>query len=322
MKINYNGGHKSPENEFSVRFECGPEGQGPSEDTMRNAPTLTAAECRVLRCPVSGQYPCDAPDGNSFSQGYLFQCDIPTDATGGDCTFSVLDQRQWGGCIDVSVGRELDGRTYYSLTDHLGPYIYDNSGVFTNTPLFPNCCCTMTEGDQFEVTAASNGDDALLSGYFNMTCPDSDVMTAYGMTDFSGSIDDLLLTTDDGFLWRGNYILPNGQTLEFSLADRNLYYTNIDAAEPMICDGMIRVNDYQTGQSTNSESCPSGSLDASGTFVSTGSDGNDDGGSSASVGAFPFICLVVFILVSAAVYKSTRPAGEKMHTKEQVIAAV
>merc|ERR1719326_639203 len=126
-----------------------------------------------------------------------------------------------------------------------------------------------------------------------MTCPDADVMTAKGMTDFEGAFDDLLLSTDDGFIWRGNYILPNGQTLEFSLADRNLYYTNIDSAEPMICDGMIRVNDYQTGQSTNSESCPTGTVDSSGTFVVGSSDGNGDGGSSAAVGAFPFIILIV-----------------------------
>lgn len=322
LKINYNGGHKSPDNEFSVRFRCGTEGNGPSEADMGDADTLDASQCRVLRCPVSGQYPCGAPDGNDFTPGYMFQCDIPTESAGGDCTFSVLDQRNWGGCIDVSVGRELDGRTYYGLNDHIGPYIYDNSGVFTNTPLYPNCCCTMTLGDQFEVTAASNGDDALLSGYFNMTCPDADIMTANGMSDFEAAFDDLLLSTDDGFIWRGNYIMPNGQTLEFSLADRNLYYTNIDSAEPMICDGMIRVNDYQSGQSTNSESCPTGSVDATGNFVTSESNGEDTSGSGAKVGAFPFIIIIVFILTSAAIYKFTRESGEEKMTKEQVIANV
>ena len=63
------GGHKSPSNQFKVRWACGAQGSGPTESQLRDAADLAAGTCTVLSCPTDGAYPCPAPDGNDFTPG-------------------------------------------------------------------------------------------------------------------------------------------------------------------------------------------------------------------------------------------------------------
>merc|ERR1719361_1421785 len=170
LKIQYNGGHKSAQNEFAVRFKCGVRGSGPTQDEMKSQTDLPAGTCSVLTCPVANQYPCGAPEGNSFTPGYTFSCTIPNSAAGQDCTYSVLDQRDWGGCVDLRVSdttaapdatSTMPSNTSPMTISTLDPnpqpagnfpsqfaqsYKYYNDDVFTESPKYSGCCCKMDEG--------------------------------------------------------------------------------------------------------------------------------------------------------------------------------
>jgi len=92
IKINYNGGHKSDNNYFSGVFSC--EGEVPQSNLeATNTGSQTSVTCVSVRCPVADQYPCGAPDGNDFTDGYVFNCTIPSEAEGDRCTLAITDQR-------------------------------------------------------------------------------------------------------------------------------------------------------------------------------------------------------------------------------------
>eukprot|EP00966_Prymnesium_polylepis_P203416 4712736-Prymnesium_polylepis.1 len=70
------------------------------------AATLTAAAnaCTGKASGTASTYPVPAPNA-IVPGGYELTCTLPTKnvATTTECTISVLDQRQWGGCVDVDV---------------------------------------------------------------------------------------------------------------------------------------------------------------------------------------------------------------------------
>merc|ERR1719210_1978772 len=117
MKINYNGGHKSPNNEFKAIYGCGSPSQADLEDNgpkrqafQMNYNAATAqweGQCEVEQCPApdaaeiaAGTY-CPADDGND-EPGYIITCQVPQ-AMNGECTMALVDQRDWGGCYDLVV---------------------------------------------------------------------------------------------------------------------------------------------------------------------------------------------------------------------------
>jgi len=306
MKIQYNGGHKSPSNQFQVRWACGAQGSGPTESQLRDATDLATGTCTVLSCPTDGAYPCPAPQGNDFTPGYIMSCPIPVLDANKDCTFSMLDQRDWGGCLDIAVSRNYQGNEIYVLADHVGTYTFKNKDVTTTSSLFPNCCCTMKSTSNFEVT--ENGDDAQVSATLSFSCPNHEVMTQSNMTDFEESFTaNLVLGSGGNISWIGQREIGS-QLIELKLTDKNLYYTNVDPNQPMICDGYIRRDQDDTIQTADNfvaENCPSGyTLNENGEFVSI--DNGDGtvvaGESDATIGAFPFIVVIVFILICAGGY--------------------
>merc|ERR1719433_150481 len=46
---------------------------------------------------------CPATEGNLFEKGYVVRCKLP-ETMSGKCTVGLVDyQRDWGGCIDLTV---------------------------------------------------------------------------------------------------------------------------------------------------------------------------------------------------------------------------
>lgn len=268
MKINYNGGHRSNANEFKVRFECGTETNGPTQEEMKSAPDRPSGFCNVLSCPTPNAYPCPAANGNAFTEGYIFECTIPSTAAGKQCTYSVLDQRDWGGCVDVQVldeqaptGTGAPEPTQPSVPQQTPEVVFpsSNAGTFqfysadvdTGSPKYPNCCCTMDEG-----TASKNrfsvSDTGVLSGTVNLQCP-APVERYRGITSGQTELNEQLVYKGNNN-WEG-VVMISGQQMTFNLISDVLYYSNTDLGDPMICDGFISQTGTGSGVFTADTEC-------------------------------------------------------------------
>jgi len=260
MIINYNGGHKSNANEFAVRRVCGEQGSGPTEQEMKAATDLPAGECTVIRCPEANTYPCPAAIGNQFTEGYTFQCTVPSDAAGKDCTYSVLDQRDWGGCVDLRVSNAAPApeSTMPESTQPAVPvqtqapdfdasmakdFKFTGDNVIVESPKYPNCCCTMDQGtDEKNRFAVST--TGVLTGTLRMVCPQE--IEFWQKVKTSETDLNLQLTYKSTDNWEGTTRI-SGQEMTFNIikdgpdsSTSTLYYTNTGLDAPHICDGYIR----------------------------------------------------------------------------------
>jgi len=268
LKINYNGGHRSAANEFAVRALCGATGSGPTQDQMKDAEDLAAGVCNVLSCPNANEYPCKAPNGNAFTEGYIFECTIPNSFAGQDCTYSVLDQRDWGGCVDVRVNSQLAPTGVPEATDppqstttattapvpfdanDANIFFFSKDQVDPASPKYPDCCCTMTGADQTEFAVSEAG---MLTGTIDLICP-SEITRFKGIESGQTVINQQLIykSTDN---WEG-VIMVSGQQVTFSLMGNTLYYVNTDMNAPMICDGSLLVSsDGTAGDFSVTDGC-------------------------------------------------------------------
>jgi hypothetical protein len=91
LKIAYNGGHKSDANAFKLAFACGrPDNDG----VLRNEQTPNDLGVATV------------PAADSSTTGYDLTFTVPPAEAGVNgqyCTVSALDQRNWGGCVDMMI---------------------------------------------------------------------------------------------------------------------------------------------------------------------------------------------------------------------------
>lgn len=259
LKINYNGGHRSAANRFAVRALCGPQGSGPTQDQMKAATDLDAGVCNVISCPNANEYPCKAPNGNAFTEGYIFECTIPNSFLGTgnqaqDCTYSVLDQRDWGGCVDVRVSgtpaatgvpEATDApQSTVEVTTAAVPYDKGSHTLFFSmqkvdvaSPKYQDCCCTMTGPNQSAFLVSDTG---MLTATIDLVCPS--VVTRFKDVESGQTVINEQLTYKSANNWE-SVIMVSGQQMTFSLIGNTIYYVNTDMNEPMICDGELVVGD-------------------------------------------------------------------------------
>ena len=101
--INYNGGHKSPANAFRAVFACGGNLPQNSFKGLSSLPLVdgTSPSELILGNTIT------AAGGNNVKPGYTLCVDLPpqtlTDENSKKCTLSLLDQRDWGGCLDFAL---------------------------------------------------------------------------------------------------------------------------------------------------------------------------------------------------------------------------
>ena len=106
LNINYAAGHRSANNAFRFVYTC--------TDTTQNgveaAPALTAAANACTATVAGAPAPYTDPAGVAAPDaivpgGYTVTCTLPLQnvVAQTECTMSLLDQRDWGGCVDVNV---------------------------------------------------------------------------------------------------------------------------------------------------------------------------------------------------------------------------
>jgi len=84
-----------------MRLRCSDDGPDAQSNLESSTYTLTTADdgCSGTQSGANAGYPVPAPDG-SDEDYYSVTCSL-TDTVGQRCTVSVLDQQDWGGCIDI-----------------------------------------------------------------------------------------------------------------------------------------------------------------------------------------------------------------------------
>lgn len=243
IKINYNGGHKSPDNNFTGVFSCDGDVSQSSLEAA-NTGSQIEVDCVSVRCPVSGQYPCVAADGNDFTEGYVFNCTIPSAAEGDRCTLAIIDQRDWGGCYDLQIqnitvtpmptAAPVEGGTALTQTStYAGVYLASTDSVVSNTP--DNVTCCALDFGKFFVTDTSSGGVQILSDLIG-ACSDSSFVH-YSTED---------MTKDTlGTIWRSSIDIGTSgdeQIFEISLSETDgvMQLTQMDPDEPVFCDLVIQ----------------------------------------------------------------------------------
>jgi len=246
IKINYNGGHKSTANFFSGVFSCDGE---VAQSSLEAASTESqiSVDCAAVRCPVSGEYPCGAPDGNDFTDGYVFNCTIPVEAEGDRCTLAIIDQRDWGGCYDMLIQNVTDtpsptaapaegGTPLTQTSTYAGVYLASTDSVVSNTP--DNVTCCELDFGKFYVSDTSSGGVQILSDLIG-SCLNASFVH-YSTQDMS---QDAL-----GTIWRSSINIGTAgleQLFEISLSETDgvMQLTQMDPEQPVFCDLVIEQRD-------------------------------------------------------------------------------
>jgi len=244
IKINYNGGHKSTDNFFSGVFSCDGEVAQSSLEAS-NTESQISVDCDAVRCPVPGEYPCGAPDGNDFTEGYVFNCTIPVEAEGDRCTLAIIDQRDWGGCYDMLIENVTDtpsptaaegGTPLTQTSTYAGVYLATTGSNVSNTP--DNVTCCALDFAKFYVSDTSSGGVQILSDLIGQ-CQD----TSFNHYSTQDMTQDAL-----GTIWRSSITIGTGrleQLFEISLSDTDgvMQLTQMDPEQPVFCDLVIEQRD-------------------------------------------------------------------------------
>eukprot|EP00040_Diaphanoeca_grandis_P038553 m.256740 g.256740 ORF g.256740 m.256740 type:complete len:577 (+) comp34661_c0_seq1:148-1878(+) len=172
VKINYNGGHKSAANEFHAVYKCTTTGPTQTEmkaivdDTtattgLNDLMTLTLKDGTAPTPKTDKPNYIDASTGNSVTAGYSLVFDLPTEAIG-MCTISIVDQRDWGGCVDLMVTEPTAPTPPPVPTPPPTPFLLMEElvGRYRTSPQydsclsnFPTCCCVEAKVDVYKNSA-------------------------------------------------------------------------------------------------------------------------------------------------------------------------
>ena len=226
LRINYNGGHKSPANAFSMAFTCGKPG---NQDLLKTA-KLAASAC------TNTPYPVPSPDGNTVRDGYTLTCSLPSQdlsaADGEKCTVSVLDQRDWGGCVDIELEAVAPPVPPQPVAiNHQGVYAFSKfDSIVTDKQ---GVCCKLDNG-KFQLLQSSPTSTQVVA-----------TMTATGYQCASGAlnIDAAITMTRSGggprFIGQTTIM---GQPVQVTAVDSYVEWTNTGTENPLVCDGYARLD--------------------------------------------------------------------------------
>jgi len=269
IKFNYGADHDSSKNLLSVRWQCG----SPTKKQLEDSADVA---CTSLRCPVPGAYPCPATDAQ-ITNGYVFRCQVPQGASG-DCTYSVLDQRNWGGCLDIKVAAAVVPGTgtgpvtqppepAVSLSELSGDYnlghtVNHGSCLLFNATTEQGCCCKVANGWLNIGEKLSTPGTAVMTGMLNFQCPigsrfDSNGLPSTGfpfdLNDASGGL--LLEKIGQDVKWRGTVAVRGDFKFEFVLSsDKIIQYTYNNPLllkGQLIADGTISMGGGRTMTATS-----------------------------------------------------------------------
>lgn len=251
MKINYNGGHKSAENEFRGVWACDDEteiGVSLPQSVLEKSNDPTEPQCKVLRCPegqirldtATSTERCGAAIGNEFEEGYLFECTVPSGSAGRNCTMSVMDQRDWGGCYDlfimqnpVVIPQTTSPNENIFGASIQGTYRLETDGQAIGNAPAGETCCELDPVTTFTVVATSNNQMKIMAEV-GASCNGQSFVY----------VNDVFLTKDLlGPVWRATLVMGvtgQEQEYEISVSDGLLQITQLDPSAPQFCDFVIK----------------------------------------------------------------------------------
>ena len=137
---------------------------------LQGAAKLIACTC--LKNGVDEGYPC--PDMRANDQGVI-TCRLPDQkipvGDTADCTVSILDQRDWGGCVDVQMASALAALPPSAppapLVSNAGPYRIDKSTLVDTSAADFTCCALEAEMTVPDYTEGAASFIVTLSGKAN-----------------------------------------------------------------------------------------------------------------------------------------------------------
>jgi len=244
MNLQYAAGHNG---DFRMAFACGGTTQN---DLSAAAATLEGCTCVKDGAPVA--YPCT---GMSVGEEAVVTCLMPSQALAvgetADCTVSVLDGRDWGGCVDVQMVSAAailpPSPPPAPLVSNTGPYKMTKNTVTDTSAASFTCCALEAEMvvPTYEMGLAASF-TATLSGKAN-GCRPTDSITApieYGNDMVIDMQVPMNIVTAGGGKYEGEVALGTPpQTFEFSVDNGVLAFTMVDDAQPIICDGFSSTGD-------------------------------------------------------------------------------
>jgi len=250
LNINYAAGHNSPNNRFRMAYSCA----GTGQNDLANAPMLTAA-ANGCTATVAGAPATYAADGVNAADaivqgGYSITCTLPLQGGPQDeCTMSLLDQRDWGGCVDVQVlaanALAPPAPPPAPIIPNTGSYPFSRATMVDSSAATFNCC--PLESGSLEIGQVVVGAPTITGQLTNAratSCRTSSDITApesathelneqltFNLVGTGGNR--YVATTLAGGSWAG-------QTFEISVENGLLDFHNVGGDQPIICDGFSR----------------------------------------------------------------------------------
>jgi len=248
MNLQYAAGHTGT---FEMAYSCG----GTTEDDL-SAAGAKLAGCTCEKNGAASTYPC--PGMNAGDEGVV-TCTLPSQALAvgdtADCTVSVLDQRDWGGCVDVQMVSAAailpPSPPPAPLVSNAGVYKLTTNTVIDNSAATFTCCALEAELNvpEYELGLAASF-TATLSGKANGCRTQSLPVTSPTDNDMVIEMQvPLNIVTAGGGKYSGTVLLGTpSQPFEFEVDNGVLSFTNTAGdndpeAQPIICDGFSSTGD-------------------------------------------------------------------------------
>jgi len=251
LNINYAAGHASSNNAFRMAFACG----APNEDTMGGATAVLTAADNGCTGTAGGQvatYNDNGVDGGIpapnaiVNGGYDITCTLPlqNNAETQECTVALIDQRDWGGCVDITLFAAgvpeppspppapiiPNAATYRMLTANA---IDTSAADFT--------CCPLAEGE-LVIAAAAPGAPLITGELKNVKasgCRTSALTTAPATDELFIASQAITLTKVDGTQnkYEGQTTLK-GQVFDVAVSNQILSFRQnaLSGEQPIVCD--------------------------------------------------------------------------------------
>jgi len=239
-KIAYNGGHQSANNAFHAAWKCGSTSQNDFKNPANDLPLVAGPNASPI-APATGALPSRVIATDSDRNGYTLCVSVPASAPAqAQCTLSLLDQRDWGGCIDMRI-RATPPPPTPPPTPH--PPIVFKETVYKVTGGCGECtydCCPVGH-----IAVLANGNAAVT---FSLSEQGQGAGSNCDVAKFNAAntaIATTLATEADGVTASGTFLatLPDGETQEMTVSIRGeaVEFVNTGTRAPRVCDGTTTV---------------------------------------------------------------------------------
>ena len=306
LSMRYAAGHNGA---FRMAFACG---AGDGSALEAGAATLTVADNDCTVTGAASDYGAGTGGGaTAIGQDAMsITCTLPAqnNAAPVDCIIGILDQRDWGGCVDISLASAADplppSPPPAPFVSSAGPYYFSTRGLIDTSAgevagVGTFSCCGLSSGSLTVADYTGGTDGATVVATFSSdaqaencpaTVPDKTVAPPAntGTQTLSGSV--TLTTSESGNKLTGTTTMA-GQPFEVIVSSGALSLTNTGGDQPIICDAGFTANNADGG--------------------SSGVGGGDDDGYSSFGKAAIGVVIVLVVIIAFLGYRKFAGGGKR-----------